>query len=1228
MTRIVLAVLAALLALPAVAQAAPAGSTLLQSRSSGFDPFLAGGAANSSVSRFAVSADGCRIAFSSESNALSAADNDRHLNVYLRDVCAGTTTLVSRASNGGPGGNGQSTPSAISPDGRWVAFNSRSSNLVAGVSGNDVVYLHDTASGTTTVVSREGTKLGFSADPPVVANGGKVAFAVQAPLLPEDKNGAMDVYLRDGATLTLISRGDGDAFGQAGMPAISADGSAIAFATPVSLTAADANTTADVYVKRDGVLHLVSRADTASGAAAGGAGMPALSADGTTVAFTTTSSLDAADTNALTDVYRRKGDTTTLVGRRDGATAGVGDAATTGPSIDASGDRIAFLSNGRNLVSPNEPASSTTSDLFVRDVPAGTTQLVSRPGAAGNPDGARNGAITPAGTHTVMTTLGTGMVSGDDDDFSQAVMRRLSDGETQQVSRPDGTGAWSGGGVNASSGGVNAVSRNGRYVAFVSESDALLAGDNDAILNAYVRDNKTGATTQVNVTAAGAPGSVSVMLGELAISDDGRKVAFVTSDRLDPVNDVNGYNDAYVRDLVDGTTYVASRPTGAAGKTLNSTGHTHGVSISGDGSRVGFATTAPLDAQKDTAFQYDVYVRDTGAPHVTTLVSRDAEGNALNDWSNSAPSLDADGSRIAFVTNQMLDAAHETHLMDDVYLYDLDAGTTELVSRATGADTNAGNQASAAPSISADGMRVAFQTQSNFGNGATGSFKQVHLRDLAAHTTVLVSREPGQTGQQGGGESRTPSISADGRRVAFGSSAANLGGPGASVWVRDLDQHTNTLVNAVDGSTTPSSEGAHTPGISASGDCVAFATRSANVVSGFAPGDFDQVFLRAASGDCPDESTPTTTITGAPERTDGASAAFTFTASERATFECRRDAGAWTACASGVTWDDVPEGARTFSVRATDAAGNVEDPVATVTFDVDRTAPVTTLTGPPGRTRETSAEVTFGANEDARFQCRIDDGGWEDCDPDTKAYEDLAEGEHVIQVRAIDLVGNTDATPAEARFVIDRTGPATAIGAIEAADDGSATITFSSEAGATFRCAVDGGELAPCTSPLKRGGLAAGAHTVRVEATDDLGNAGAVAERAFTVPAKPVVEKEPKGGTTTPGGTTTATVGDTTGGGTSQSGPTPGTGPAPRSTPAGTRARIVRTTVKRGVAIVTLSCPASAKAGCKGAVALSAKKLGVVARRSYTVKAGKKATLRLKLKGKARKAKKVTARAA
>jgi hypothetical protein len=221
------------------------------------------------------------------------------------------------------------------------------------------------------------------------------------------------------------------------------------------------------------------------------------------------------------------------------------------------------------------------------------------------------------------------------------------------------------------------------------------------------------------------------------------------------------------------------------------------------------------------------------------------------------------------------------------------------------------------------------------------------------------------------------------------------------------------------------------------------------------------------------------------------SATFTFTASKSgATFQCRLDGAAWAACTSPRALAGLADGVHTFHVRAC-KSGACDATPATQTWTVDLVAPDTIITGgPSGATSSGSATFTFTATEAAMFQCQLDGASWTPC-TSPRMLSPLPDGNHVFAVRACDVVGNCDPTPATRAWLIDRTPPDAIItsGPPPVATTTTATFTFvASEPGATFQCALDGGAFAPCASPRPYAGLAQGTHAFALRACDLVGN--------------------------------------------------------------------------------------------------------------------------------------------
>ncbi len=200
-------------------------------------------------------------------------------------------------------------------------------------------------------------------------------------------------------------------------------------------------------------------------------------------------------------------------------------------------------------------------------------------------------------------------------------------------------------------------------------------------------------------------------------------------------------------------------------------------------------------------------------------------------------------------------------------------------------------------------------------------------------------------------------------------------------------------------------------------------------------GDTDSSKLSFAVSSAVDSTPPNTTIDSGPSGTTTSTAAsFGFSSSESgSSFQCQLDGSGWGGCTSPRAYSALSPGSHAFSVRATDAAGNVDATPATRSWTVevmvepppgDTTPPNTTISSmPTSTTTETSASFSFTSNESgSTFECKLDSGGFASC-PTPKAYSGLAIGSHAFSVRATDAAGNVDATPASYSWTVQATEP-------------------------------------------------------------------------------------------------------------------------------------------------------------------------------------------------------------
>ncbi len=340
----------------------------------------------------ALSADGRFVAFDSAATDLVAGDTNGVSDVFAHDRQTGTTERVSVAS-GGAQGNGSSGligfafPPALSADGRFIAFVSFATNLVAGdTNGATDVFVHDRLTGTTERVSvaSGGTQSNAgSLGSALSADGRFVAFQSDGTnLVPGDTNGATDVFVHDrvtGATERVSvasgggTQGNRNSGGFFAFPALSADGRLVAFESDATnLVATDTNGATDVFV-HDRLTGTTERVSVASGGSQGNgfSAGPVLSGDGRFVAFVSfATNLVAGDTNGATDVFvhDRQTGTTERVSVASGGTQGNDSSA--GPVLSADGGLVAFHSTATNLVAGD---ANGAYDVFVRDRAVSTT---------------------------------------------------------------------------------------------------------------------------------------------------------------------------------------------------------------------------------------------------------------------------------------------------------------------------------------------------------------------------------------------------------------------------------------------------------------------------------------------------------------------------------------------------------------------------------------------------------------------------------------------------------------------------------------------------------------------------------------------------------------------------------------------------------------------------------------------------------------------------------------
>lgn len=799
------------------------GATILASSS------VSGAAANSGSSAQAISSDGKRALFVSAATNLVGVSIAGQQQLFVRDIVAGTTTLVSANFNDTAGGNGPSTgikPAVFSPNGRFVAYESTATDIVS----NDLngvrpdIFLRDLEQSTTTIVSMnfQGTGTGdhFSEYPIFDSTGQKIAFISKSADLTADPPLGFPnfrVFVRNltTSTTTLVSKDhtfDAETPQLSHNPVFSPDGRYIGYEGIIT-----DNLTA-VYARdlTTNTTILVSANTTPGGHLADGqSATPAFSPDSQRVYFTSTATnLVAGVAAGISQIYSRNltSSSTALVSAQ--TNGGAGNGASTLPVLSPNGSRLAFQSQSSGLVAADNNALQ---DLFFADSETGVISLASPRSSALQPeytsrtlttDTRQPTGISSDGRYVVFTSnaqdLVANKVAG-----KNAYRTDRQTGVTQLVSvNADGL---TGGKPGVDVSGNVALSADGRYVVFASGlGPDLVPGlqfESGSTRGIYVRDMASGTTKAINLNVAG---KIAGLTAEpYTISPNGRYVAFATNLQLLPA-DTNNASDVYVYDLQQNTLLLASATAaGQAGNALStilsSTATGEGRDIFSTDGRYLLFTSNATDLVAGGGANAALYRRDLQSG-VTALVSMKATGEAATTFGHS---LSADGSRVVFVTNTSL-VTQDTNNQSDIYLRDFSAGTTTWVS----ADQSFGG---VQPSISRDGQKVLYTSQLPMA---------LIQRDLSAQVTRQISSESDfyYLGSQ----------SDDGRYVAFVTTKTSQGGTSATSNLEFYDTQTQVTTQASlnQAGTAAGNKGVLyvTPRINAGGSVVAFASDSSDLI--------------------------------------------------------------------------------------------------------------------------------------------------------------------------------------------------------------------------------------------------------------------------------------------------------------------------------------------------------------------------------------------------------------
>jgi Tol biopolymer transport system component len=546
------------------------------------------------------------------------------------------------------------------------------------------------------------------------------------------------------------------------------------------------------------------------------------------------SDLVANDTNNASDIFLRdlvNGNTTLVSVSTNGGSA---SGSSRGSVLTPNGRYVAFVCTASDLVAGD---TNGIPDVFVRDLQTGLTTLVSVGAMPTNPStllsSSESPEITPDGRYVVFYSTATNLAPNVLTP-NEIYVRDLVVGQTFWASTNARAIAQS---VTGSSNIVccnYSISDDGQFVAFEACSNAPGYSGTAGIILRY--SLQTGLTDLI-CTNANVPVLSYELIHNLSLSPDGRFVAFVAG-RSITTNAI---------DLWDAQTGTNALVSGSLDNVTPTTGLCDLPVLSSNGRFVAFISSATNLVTNPLAAGFHMYVRDLQAG-ATQLLDTDTNGVGAGVDSMAAPAMSADGSVVVFDCTGLL--SDNRHLIDDVFAHTVASGVNELASASDPdlvSQTPNGSSGFTSFGTSSNGQFVAFYSDADdlVANDTNGC-RDVFVRDLAGGTNILVSVNT--NGRSGNGFSTDPSISGDGRYVAFVSWADDLvngdTNQAMDVFVRDLQAGTTALVSVSKNGTGPGNGSSFSPAISADGRYVLFHSLAANLATGSFGSSIENLFFR------------------------------------------------------------------------------------------------------------------------------------------------------------------------------------------------------------------------------------------------------------------------------------------------------------------------------------------------------------------------------------------------
>lgn len=635
---------------------------------------------------------------------------------------------------------------------------------------------------------------------------------------------ALDIELVNRTTLATPMDGNGQV---KRIPALTPDGRyTLLSSEATNLVAGDTNREADLFL-HDATTNSLERVSVGNGGveAQGRAGeIGGVSDDGRYVVFDSdAANLAATPTHGRRQIYLRdrSAGTTTLLTRFTSGVAATEDSQN--PRISADGRYVVF----DTYAAFDAGDTNAEGDVYRLDRQTGQFTLisVSSDGRIGN---ARSyePQLSADGSSVVFYTWANNLVAGDTNTYWDLLLHKPAAGTTERVSRKADGGQLASYPLLPLSA---AISGDGRYVAF-NAYEALVADDTNGYDDGYRYDSQNGTIERVTFNAAGTQIDSYSLLN--ALSRDGQRVVMESYGTGVVAGQTEARSRLFLRDLASGVNTHVTFRSGAE----QVTDFMYNGLMSEDGNVVVAYTTNNGYVADDINNMHDAYRQEgrdspairLSAPSPAISIAAANHDSGSYDFGYSAS---ADQRYVAFGSRANNLVVGDTNQATDIFVRDRLLGTTERVS--VRSDGSQGNCSSSSAQISADGRYVAFHSCSPLAQFPAMFRLEIYRHDRLTHTTEAVSLTPQGTAPDS--YSLYPTISDDGRYVAFGSCASDLVAGDTNgrcdIFVRDMQGGVTTLA-----SRSVDSAGANADNyigrISGDGSAIAFASMATNLVAG------------------------------------------------------------------------------------------------------------------------------------------------------------------------------------------------------------------------------------------------------------------------------------------------------------------------------------------------------------------------------------------------------------